>query len=108
VRALIETGNRRFRASDEEILDRLILVMVDEAARCLEENIVREPGDVDIGMIFGTGFPPFRGGLLHLADTRGVRPVTDTLTRLSETVSPRFAPSQRLKEMAARGWRFFG
>jgi 3-hydroxyacyl-CoA dehydrogenase/enoyl-CoA hydratase/3-hydroxybutyryl-CoA epimerase len=107
VPALIETGGRRFEGSDREILDRLILVMVDEAARSLDDGIVRTPGDVDIGMIFGTGFPPFRGGLLRYADAIGIRLVTDALMRLSETVSPRFAPCETLKEMAARSLTFY-
>ena len=80
---------------------RLILGMVDEAARCLDEGIVRSAGDVDIGMIFGTGFPAFRGGLLYYADSMGIRQILDTLIRFTETVAPRFAPCDRLKEMAS-------
>ncbi len=104
--ALIETGGSSFGGSDREIRDRLVLVMVDEAARCLDEKIVRTAGDVDIGMIFGTGFPAFRGGLLHYADSVGIRSIVDTLTRFSETVSPRFAPCDRLKEMASLSQAF--
>jgi 3-hydroxyacyl-CoA dehydrogenase/enoyl-CoA hydratase/3-hydroxybutyryl-CoA epimerase len=106
-RALIETGGRRGEASDQEIRDRLILVMVDEAARCLDEGIVRTVGDIDLGMIFGTGFPPFRGGLLRYADGLGVREVSDTLARLAEAISPRFAPSEPLRSLAARGRTFY-
>lgn len=43
--------------------------MINEAARCLEEQVVARPDDVDLGMIMGTGFPPFRGGLLRFADS---------------------------------------
>lgn len=107
-RALIETGGRRGEASDREIRDRLVLVMVDEAARCLDEGIVRSAADVDLGMVFGTGFPPFRGGLLRFADGLGVREVSDTLARFAETVSPRFAPSDALRDRAARGVSFTG
>ncbi|MFQ6115010.1 MAG: 3-hydroxyacyl-CoA dehydrogenase NAD-binding domain-containing protein, partial [bacterium] len=52
------------RVTKEEIQNRLVVIMIKEAALCLEEKIVRHPRDVDAGMIFGTGFPPFRGGLL--------------------------------------------
>ena len=56
---------------EEEITDRLFLPMLLEATRVLEEGIVREPGDVDMGLILGIGFPPFRGGILRWADTVG-------------------------------------
>ena len=56
-------------ASPEEITDRLFLPMLTEATRVLAEGIVREPGDVDMGLILGIGFPAFRGGLLRWADT---------------------------------------
>ena len=63
----------RARASigTEEITDRLFLPMLTEASRVLTEGIVREPGDVDMGLILGIGFPPFRGGILRWADTLG-------------------------------------
>jgi 3-hydroxyacyl-CoA dehydrogenase/enoyl-CoA hydratase/3-hydroxybutyryl-CoA epimerase len=103
---LIETGGRAYRGSDREVVERLIYVMIDEAARCLDEGIVRAAGDVDLGMIFGTGFPAFRGGLLYYADSLGPRTICETLTRLSETASPRFAPGERLKSLATSGRRF--
>jgi 3-hydroxyacyl-CoA dehydrogenase len=56
----------------EEIQDRLFLPMLTEATRILEEGIVREPGDVDMGLILGIGFPPFRGGILRWADNIGI------------------------------------
>jgi 3-hydroxyacyl-CoA dehydrogenase len=62
---------------DDEIRDRLVLVMVNEAARVLEDGIVAGPGEVDLGMITGTGFPPFRGGLLRYADGRGLGEIVD-------------------------------
>ncbi len=106
VLALIETGGRRSSLSDREIRDRLVYVMVDEAARCLDDGIVASPRDVDLGMIFGTGFPPFRGGLLRFADETGVDVVADTLSRLADSASPRFAPCDRLRDMGNRALRF--
>src|SRR5262249_47045942 len=61
--------------SDEEILDRCILPMINEASRCLEEGIVASASEVDLGMIMGTGFPPFRGGLLRYADSLGAQAI---------------------------------
>ena len=59
--------------SDEDIRDRCLFVMVNEAARCLDEGIVASPGELDLAMIMGTGFPPYRGGLLQYADKVGLK-----------------------------------
>src|SRR5205807_6027247 len=64
------TGRRDI--SPEEITDRLFLPMVVEASRVLMEGIVRDPGDVDMGLILGIGFPAFPGGLLRWADALGL------------------------------------
>ena len=57
--------SRAVQLSDKEILSRLLSKMINEANLCLEEQVCNEPSDVDIGMIMGIGFPPFRGGLLR-------------------------------------------
>jgi 3-hydroxyacyl-CoA dehydrogenase/enoyl-CoA hydratase/3-hydroxybutyryl-CoA epimerase len=79
---------------------RLVLPMVNEAAFCLEDHIVREPGKLDLAMIFGTGFPPFRGGLLRYADALGLDRVFTRLDDLSERLGPRFAPADLIRELA--------
>jgi 3-hydroxyacyl-CoA dehydrogenase len=81
---------------EDEIVDRLVLPMVNEAARCLEEGIVSRPRDVDLGMVMGTGFPPFRGGLLRWADARGVGRIVKRLEALAVS-EPRLAPSEALR-----------
>ncbi len=86
-----------------ELIDRMVLPMVDEAARCLDEEIVRSPEDLDLAMIFGTGFPPFRGGLCKYADDRGLGEIVDTLERLADEVHERYRPSDALKTRAAEG-----
>jgi 3-hydroxyacyl-CoA dehydrogenase/enoyl-CoA hydratase/3-hydroxybutyryl-CoA epimerase len=53
----------------ETLQERMVLAMLNEAAVCLEDGVVREPRDVDVAMVYGTGFPPFRGGLLRYADS---------------------------------------
>lgn len=89
------------RASYEEIVDRCVLVMVNEAARCLDEKIVSDAETVDLGMIMGTGFPPFRGGLLRYADSLGAREIVTRLKRLAEKVDEkRFAVSPTLSRLA--------
>ena len=90
------------------IADRLALTMVNEAAMCLEESVVKDVSDVDFAMIMGTGFAPFRGGPLQYADTVGVRTVVETLGRLAAEEGVRFAPCKRLIEMAKRGDQFYG
>ena len=90
-----------------EIQERCILVMINEAARCLEEEIVRHPRDVDIGMIFGTGFPPFRGGLLTYADNLGSGKVVGLLEKYAEKYGDRFAPAGLLQDMAKGDKKFF-
>lgn len=85
---------------------RLLFPMINEAARCLEEKIVPSPTYVDMGLILGTGFPPFRGGLLRYADEIGVLKVVDQLDIFSKELSPRFAPSGALLHILERG-RFY-
>ncbi|MGH7443903.1 MAG: 3-hydroxyacyl-CoA dehydrogenase NAD-binding domain-containing protein [Longimicrobiales bacterium] len=97
----------RSTLGDAEIRDRAVLVMVNEAARVLEDGIVRGPGDVDLGMITGTGFPPFRGGLLRYADSRGLASITQRLQGLAERLGPRFAPASLLREYAQQGRGFY-
>jgi 3-hydroxyacyl-CoA dehydrogenase/enoyl-CoA hydratase/3-hydroxybutyryl-CoA epimerase len=81
--------------------------MVNEAARCLEEGILRSPRDGDIGAVFGIGFPPFRGGPFWYVDTEGAQSVLDRLRALEARYGKRFAPAAMLEEMARDGRRFF-
>ena len=82
---------------------RMVLPMVNEAARCLEEKIVADAGSLDLAMIMGTGFPPFRGGLCRWADREGVPALVSELERLAATVGDRFEPSEPLRKIAEAG-----
>ncbi|MDE2806070.1 MAG: 3-hydroxyacyl-CoA dehydrogenase NAD-binding domain-containing protein [Gemmatimonadota bacterium] len=88
--------------------DRTILAMVNEAARVLEDGIVPSAADVDLGMIMGAGFPPFRGGLLKYADDRGLHEIRTTLSSLSNAHGSRFEPSGILVRLADGGESFHG
>ncbi len=85
------------------IADRMVLPMVNEAARCLEEGVVRSAADLDLALIFGTGFPPFRGGLCRWADQEGLARILATLERFASSVGERYAPSEALRATAAAG-----
>ena len=98
------TGNRDI--DQEEITERLFLPMLVEASRVLTEGIVRDPADVDMGLILGIGFPPFRGGLLRWADSLGMDKVLLKLKRY-ERLGPRFHPTEQMRQLAAAGKKFF-
>ncbi|MFP5285177.1 MAG: 3-hydroxyacyl-CoA dehydrogenase family protein, partial [Thermoanaerobaculia bacterium] len=95
------------QVSDEEIVERCWLQMLNETARCMEEGIIEDPADVDIGVIFGFGFPPFRGGLLQEADRHGLAWVVSRLEGYAAKHGRRLEPAGLLREMAARGERFY-
>jgi 3-hydroxyacyl-CoA dehydrogenase/enoyl-CoA hydratase/3-hydroxybutyryl-CoA epimerase len=90
-----------------EIIQRLVLVMLNEAARAVGEGIVRSPRDGDIGAIFGFGFPPFRGGPLRHADDLGAARLVSELERLAERYGTRFAPCEVLQEQARHNSKFY-
>jgi 3-hydroxyacyl-CoA dehydrogenase/enoyl-CoA hydratase/3-hydroxybutyryl-CoA epimerase/3-hydroxyacyl-CoA dehydrogenase/enoyl-CoA hydratase/3-hydroxybutyryl-CoA epimerase/enoyl-CoA isomerase len=90
----------------EQITARLFLPMVLEATRILEAKVVRDVRDVDLGLIFGVGFPPFRGGLLFWADTLGAAKIVEMLKPF-ESLGPRAQPTPMLLEMAKTGKRFY-
>jgi len=91
----------------DELRARMVLLMVNEAARCLEEGIVAEPADVDFGMIMGTGFAPFRGGPLRFADAAGISELVEEMKRLAGTGEARFAPCALLEAMVSERKQFY-
>jgi 3-hydroxyacyl-CoA dehydrogenase/enoyl-CoA hydratase/3-hydroxybutyryl-CoA epimerase len=93
--------------TDDDLINRMIYPMINEAARCLDEKIAIRPQDVDLGMIFGTGFAPFRGGLLSFADDEGISKVYETLQSLSESDHDRFKPSAALETIYKSGKGFY-
>lgn len=83
----------------DDIQDRLVLAMVNEAVACLADGVVGDSDLLDAGVIFGTGFAPFRGGPINYARERGVDKVVDRLTQLAETHGERFAPHSGWSEI---------
>ncbi len=94
------------QATAEELTHRLIFLMVNEAARCVEEGVVGSPEDADYGMILGTGFAPFRGGPLRFAEHFGLKRTVEALERLART-EEKFTPSEILKKRARDGTKFY-
>ena len=103
----LSDDRRRKRPDHDEVRKRLVMAMVNEAARVLEDRIVRRAGDVDLAMIMGTGFPPFRGGLLRFADALSSTSVAANLEELSETAGTRFDPAPVVIELAAERRTFY-
>lgn len=92
--------------SPEQITLRLFLPMLLEATRALEEQVVADPRDVDTGLIYGLGFPPFKGGLLAWADTIGSAKLLEMVQSLAGT-SKSLAPTKLLQDMAAANRKFY-
>lgn len=90
----------------EALTERLFLPMVTEASRVLQERLVRDPRDVDLGLIFGIGFPPFRGGLLFWADTLGAAKLVEMLKPYAH-LGPRYQPNELFLDLARTGKKFY-
>ncbi len=92
--------------NEAEIIDRTMLMMVNEAARCHDEAVIRTLRDGDIGAVFGIGFPPFRGGPFRYMDSRGIENLVTRMKELEDSVGARFSPAPNLMRMADEGARF--
>jgi len=100
--------NKSCKMAEEDIQKRLILPMINEATYALQDKIAEHASTIDIGVIFGLGFPPFRGGLLKYADNVGLNKILADLQELEVKVSSsRFKPSQYLQDMVAHNKNFY-
>jgi 3-hydroxyacyl-CoA dehydrogenase len=93
--------------SKEDITDTLLALGINEAALMIEEGICDRPQDMDLAMIYGTGFPPYRGGILRYADKWGLKNVYEKLLALEKEYGLRFAPANLIKDMAESGKPFY-
>jgi 3-hydroxyacyl-CoA dehydrogenase/enoyl-CoA hydratase/3-hydroxybutyryl-CoA epimerase len=89
------------------VRNRLVYLLLNEAALALAEGVVKSPRDGDIGAIFGFGYPPFRGGPLRTIDSLGADQVVRTLEELARTHGGRFTPCEPLVEHARSGSRYY-
>lgn len=105
--ALIEStiiDRREF--TPDELTDRMFLPMLVEATRVIEDRLVRDVRDIDLALIFGIGFPPFKGGLLFWADTLGAAKITEKL-KAYEPLGKRYEPTATLKRLAESDAKFY-
>ncbi|NQZ22909.1 MAG: fatty acid oxidation complex subunit alpha FadJ [Colwellia sp.] len=93
--------------TNAELVQRCVYMMLNEAARCLDEGIIRNARDGDIGAIFGIGFPPFLGGPFHYMDTLGAKALVTKLNQWSNELGERFKPCQALINMAESGDKYY-
>lgn len=91
----------------EELQERMVFLMLNEAVRCLEEQVVTDPGDVDFAMIMGAGFAPFRGGPLRHLDTVGAARLVGAMDHLVASGTAHFKPCKLLAEMAEKNEKFY-
>lgn len=100
----VTPNNRQTKA---EIAQRCVMMMLNEAARCLDENIIRNARDGDVGAVFGIGFPPFFGGPFRYMDSLGIAKTVETLQSLAKQHGDKFLPCELLLEMANNNRTFF-
>lgn len=106
VQNLVDQSAEKHLDSDE-IVERCIYLMVNEAALCLEEKVVDKSEYVDAGMVFGVGFPPFRGGLLRYADKKGLKNIVQRLEEFSDKYGKRFTPAKLLTKLVESSGSFY-
>jgi len=94
-------------ATQKEIINRVIFIMINEASRCLEEGIIQKVTHLDFAMIAGTGFPAFRGGLLKYADDVGIDYIVDKLETYKGLFGSRFTPSELLYKLKKEKKTFY-
>jgi enoyl-CoA hydratase/3-hydroxyacyl-CoA dehydrogenase len=103
-KARADAGNPQpLSIDDQEIVERVFFGVVNEACRCLHEGIAIRASDIDVACVLGMGFPPYRGGVMHWADSLGSTYIYDKLSTWSEQHGPIYAPSEYLRERAAKG-----
>ena len=107
-RYLKENNVSRKEVSKQEVIDLMLASGINEAAYMIQEGICDRPQDMDLAMIYGTGFPPYRGGILRYADHWGLKNVYTKLLDLETRYGIRFKPAALIRDMAETGKKFYG
>ena len=98
---------RTVEVTDEQIVERMMIPMITECARCLEENIVATPVEVDMGLLLGLGFPPFRSGALKYADSIGLGTLVEKAKSYIE-LGQMYAPTAGMEKLASENGSYYG
>lgn len=106
-RIIAENDLTKTECFEEDVIDRCIFIMVNEAIKCLEENVVKNAKYLDMAMIMGTGFPAFRGGLLRYAHNIGIQETLKKIEYLHKKYGKRFQPAKLLINMAKNNKSFY-
>src|SRR5439155_9879068 len=104
--SMLGLARQRTPQSLEALAERMVLAMINESAHCLEDRVVGDAGMLDLAMVFGAGFPPFRGGPLRHADSLGPAKVEARLSALRAERGERFRAAQSIVELAKSGGAF--
>jgi 3-hydroxyacyl-CoA dehydrogenase/enoyl-CoA hydratase/carnithine racemase len=104
---LADNGIAPKTVAEQDIIDLMLANAINEAAYMIQEGICDRPQDMDLAMIYGTGFPPYRGGILRYADTWGLSNVLEKLLELAARYGIHFQPAALIKEMVEKGRTFY-
>ncbi len=102
------SGMKMAALTRAQLQERMVLLMVNEAARCLEEGLAEDAAMIDFAMVMGTGFAPFRGGPLRHADAVGAAQLVTAMQALVKGGETHYAPCALLEKLAADGGKIFG
>lgn len=103
----LDTTLHHTMLSDDEIMDRTIMIMINESAKILEEGHIKNPHYLDMCMIMGAGFPAFRGGIMRYADSIGIEQVYGKLKYLENKYGERFAPADLIEKFSKENVKFY-
>jgi 3-hydroxyacyl-CoA dehydrogenase/enoyl-CoA hydratase/3-hydroxybutyryl-CoA epimerase len=95
------------RLESDEIIQRSVYLLLNEAAMCLDEGVIQSPRDGDIGAIFGIGFPPFTGGPFRYMDSIGIKTLVERLEAFARVHGDKFTPAPILQKMATENTKFY-
>ncbi|MDN6296526.1 MAG: fatty acid oxidation complex subunit alpha FadB [Halomonas sp.] len=104
---LQDVAGEKQEFSDDDIIARMMVPLCLETVRCLEDGIVDSPAEADMALIYGIGFPPFRGGALRYIDALGVAEFVKLADALADELGPLYAPTEKLRQMAQTNARFY-
>lgn len=107
INKIFDINESKTKHKAHEIVDRVLLVFINESVRCLDDGILSHPHDGDVGAVFGLGFPPFWGGPFKYIDLVGAKSVVSALKSLEEKFGERFAPAKSLLEHSENGTKYF-